>query len=57
MDEIRTSGRRIYQKKGEGLRITAKGKKEGVDGRIFHFSVVIAYGKVVVMCEQFLDIQ
>ena len=40
--EIRAYGSREQRKEGEGLRITAKGKK------------AIAYGKGVMICEQFL---
>ena len=46
-----------YTNKGERLHITAKEKKEGVNGRTFHLFVATAYGKGVLMCEQFLDIQ
>ena len=41
-------------KKGEGLRITAKGKRKGVNGRTGHLIAAIAYGNVVIMCEPFL---
>ena len=41
--------------KGEGLRITAKGKKECVHGRTVHSFLPIAYRKGVVMCEKFLE--
>ena len=54
MDEMRTYWSSAYQKKDKGLCITAKGKKEGVDGKTVHLFVAIAYGKGVVMCEQFL---
>ena len=42
-----------YRKKDEGLRIT-EGKKEGINRRTIHLYLAIAYGKGVVMCEQFL---
>ena len=51
--EIRAYGSREQRKEGEGLRITAKRKKEGVDGRTVHLFAAIAYGKGVI-CEQFL---
>ena len=41
-------------RKGEGLRITAKRKKESVNERTVHLFVTIAYGKGVAKCEQFL---
>ena len=54
MDEMRIYGSRAYQRKGKAMCITAKGKKEGVNGRTVHLFVAIAYCKGVVMCEQFL---
>ena len=51
---INTCGSRAYGKKGKGLRMNAKGRKEDVNGRTVHSFVAIAYGKGVVMREQFL---
>ena len=51
---INTCGSRAYGKKGKGLRMNAKGRKEGVNGRTVNSFVAIAYGKGVVMREQFL---
>ena len=54
MDETRTYGSRACRKKGEGVRITTDGKKEGVNRRAVHLFVAIAYSKAVLMCEQFI---
>ena len=43
-----------YKKKGESLKLTTKGKKEGVNGKMAHFFVAIDYNKGIVLCEQFL---
>ena len=42
-----------YRLKNEGLKLTSKGKKEGVNGKMAHFFVAICYGQGVVLCEQF----
>ena len=42
-----------YRLKNEGLQLTSKGKKEGVNGKMAHFFVAICYGQGVVLCEQF----
>jgi len=44
---------KIWRKRGEGLKLTTKGKKEGNCGKKVMLFVAIAYGKGVVMCEQF----
>ena len=51
----RTSRTRTWKKQGEALKRenTAKGKKEGVGGRMAKFMVAIAYGKGVVGCHQY----
>ena len=49
MDETRTHKSR--SKKCEGLRITAKRKKEVVNGRSVHLFVAIDHGKDVAMYE------
>ena len=50
--QARAPRARQWRKRGEGLkfRCTAKGKKEGCTN--VHFMVAIAYGKGVVLCEQ-----
>ena len=51
----RTSRTRTWKKDGESLSIhcTAKGKKEGVGGKMARFMVAIAYGKGVIACHQY----
>jgi transposase len=51
----RTSRTRTWKKESESLsrNCTAKGKKEGVGGRMARFMVAIAYGKGVVACHQY----
>lgn len=44
---------RIWRKRGEGLQITAKGSKEMAGGRRIHMLVAIAYGKGVIVAEQY----
>ena len=46
-----------YLKRGEGLKITAKGAKEGVNGKTVPFYVGITYGQGVVFCKQFLPLK
>ena len=43
---------KIWRARGEGLEMTAKGKKEGNNGRCVRMFVAISHGKGVVMCEQ-----
>ena len=45
----------MWQKKGEGLKreYTAKGKKEGMGGRVAQFMVAIAHGKGVIKCHHY----
>ena len=42
---------KIWRKSREGLTMTAKGKKEGNNGRCVKLFVAISYGKGVVMCK------
>ena len=49
----RNNGSMAYRLRREGLDITTKGKKEGVNGQNASFFVAIAYNKGVVLCEQF----
>ena len=51
----RTARTRTWRKKGEGLErhCTAKGKKEGVCGKMAKFMVAIAHNKGVITCEQY----
>ena len=51
LDQARAPSAREWRKKGEGLHITAKGKKEGAVNA--NFMVGITYGKGVILCEQF----
>ena len=48
----RTHRTRMWRKKGEGLKreYTAKGKKEGTEGRVARFMVAIAHNKGVIKC-------
>ena len=50
-DQARAPSAREWRKKGEGLHITAKGRKEGAVNA--NFMVGISYDKGVVLCEQF----
>lgn len=51
----RTMRTRTWKKKGESLsrQCTAKGKKEGVGGKMAKFMVAIAHGKGVIACHQY----
>lgn len=44
---------RVWRKKGEGLQFTAKGSKDLAGGRRLHLIVAIAYGKGVVLKEDY----
>ena len=44
---------KIWRKRGEGLRLSRKGKKEGNGGKKLRLFVAISYGKGVIMCEEF----
>ena len=44
---------RVWRKKGEGLKFTAKGSKDLAGGRRLHLTVAIAYGKGVVLKEAY----
>lgn len=50
----RTSRTRTWMKKGDSLKrhCTAKGKKEGVNGRVAKFMCAIAYGHGFIKCQQ-----
>ena len=50
--DAKSSGSNSWQKRNEGLSITAKGKEEGAGGRTTHFFVGISYTKGVVLWEQ-----
>lgn len=53
-DTAKTSGSMGWRLPNEGLKVTAKGKKEGVGSRrMANFIVAIAYKKGVVACEQY----
>lgn len=51
----RTSRTRTWKKRGESLdqHCTAKGKKEGVGGRMARFFVAIAHGRGIIKCHQY----
>ena len=51
--EARAVSSMTWRKPGEGLSITTKGRKEGSCGQMAQFYVAIAYGKGVVMCNQY----
>ena len=46
----------MWRKRREGLKFTCKGKKEGSGRKVAHFFVAIAYGKGVILCEQYLEL-
>ena len=52
MEDSKSSGFHGWRKRNEGLPITAKDRKEGMDGRTAHLFVRISYKKGVVLCEQ-----
>ena len=51
----RTDRTRTWKRRGESLRrhCTAKGKKEGVGGKMARFMVAIAYKKGIIKCHQY----
>ena len=55
--QARTTKSMAWRKRGEGLSLncTSKGKKAGVQGKTAHFFVSIAYGKGVILCDQYLE--
>ena len=55
MESVRTDRTRTWKKKGESLKkhCTAKGKKEGVGGRMVRFMVAIAHNKGGIKCRQY----
>ena len=50
-DQARAPRAREWRKRGEGLKCTSKGKKEGCTDA--NFMVAISYGKGAVLCEQY----
>ena len=54
-DQARSVKSRAWRLKSEGLELncTSKGKKAGVQGRVVHFFVSIAYGKGVISCDKY----
>ena len=52
-DQARSVKSRAWRTIGEGLELncTSKGKKAGVQGRVVHYFVSIAYGKGVIGCK------
>ena len=57
MEQAKTVRTRTYRKKNEGLSLhcTAKGKKEGVGGKMARFMVAIGYGVGIFHCEHFKE--
>ena len=53
-EEARSSGNMTWRTAKEGIQVTAKGRKEGTGGTYANFIVAIAYGKGVVLAEQYL---
>ena len=55
MESVRTVRTQTQKKKGESLKkhCTAKGKKEGVGGRMVRFMVAIAHNKGGIKCRQY----
>ena len=51
--DSRAPRKKVWRKRGEGLQITAKGRKEGNNGTLVRLFVAISHGKGVVMCEEF----
>ena len=43
---------KIWCKRSEGLKLTREGRKTGNNGHQVGFFLVIAYGKGVIMCQQ-----
>lgn len=54
-EQARYNGNMAYRLKSEGLALSSKGKKEGVNGKVANFFVAISYKKGVVLCEQYLE--
>jgi transposase len=56
-DQAKSQKSMVWRKRSEGLNpnCTSKGKKAGSGGRMANFIVAIAYGKGVVLCEQYED--
>ena len=46
----------VGRKRSEGLQITTKGSKDLGGGKRLHFMVAIAYGKGVILAEQYVKI-
>ena len=51
----RYNGNMAYRRKSEGLVLSAKGKKEGVNGKVANFFVEISYKKGILLCEQYME--
>jgi len=51
-DQAISPKKKIWRKRSEGLKMTAKGKKEGNNGKRVKLYVGISHGKGVVMCDQ-----
>lgn len=57
-DQARAPKGRVWRKRNEGLKqgCTAKGSKEGSGGRVLHLMVAISYGKGVIQCHQYNEL-
>ena len=55
-DQARATKSMVWRKRDEGLSVkcTTKGSHEGSGGKVANFFVAIAYGKGVVLCEQYM---
>lgn len=56
-DQARAVKSRAWRRKSEGLALhcTSKGKKAGVQGKVVHFFVGIAYKKGVICCDRYTE--
>ena len=52
LDQAKAPEARIWRKKSEGLEMgcVAKGRKEGIGGKVVKFTVAISYDKGVICC-------
>ena len=55
-NDARQAQGRVGRKRSEGLQITTKGSKDLGGGKRLHFMVAIAYGKGVILAEQYVKI-
>lgn len=53
LSDARKAQGRVWRKRSEGLQITTKGSKDLAGGKRIHFIVAIAFGKGVILAEQY----